>query len=298
MDDRQLWELIYATWSAIVERYDPVFDRYQEQKWQEPWSLGLLFAALNFEPDAISAARLAVRGPYTSDDAYRTRLAWLAERECLAEAVPGEYHLTARGRSEADEVLQAAYQAMTQADPLPGKESRRLSELLDRLVQACMQAPPPPDTWSIDLSYRLMPSRDLPLPYIEQAISCLNCYRDDAHLAAWRPSGISPTAMEALTLLWRAQASSLSALFERLANRGHAIAEYARALQELRQRGYLDGPDDAPQVTAAGREFRDQVEQDTDRYFYAPWSCLDEAARRELARLLGRLQGGLRRSES
>jgi len=294
MENRQLWELIYNTWTAIVDQYDPVFDRYREQNWLDSWSLGLLFAALTFEPDAISAASLAMRGPYTADDAYRSRLAALAEREYLAEAVPGQYRMTAHGRSESDEVIQAAYQVMVQADPLPAKESRRLGELLEVLVQACMHTPPPPDTWSIDLSYRLMPTRDMRLPYIEQAISCLNGYRDDAHLAAWRPTGISPTALESLTLLWRGQAASLSELFERLANRGNPMSEYTRALEELRQQGYLVGPDDAPRLTAAGQAFRQRVEEDTDHYFFAPWGCLDQAARQELYRLLTRLADGLK----
>ena len=38
---------------------------------------------------------------------------------------------------------------------------------------------------------------DPPLPYAEQALSCLAAYRDDAHLSAWRPSGLSAPALEA-----------------------------------------------------------------------------------------------------
>lgn len=294
MEDRRLWELIYTTWTAIVDLYDPVFDRYREQNWLDSWSLGLLFAALTFEPEAISAARLRVRNPFTSDDVYRTRLSTLAERGYLAEAEPGEYRLTSYGRSEADTVIQAAYQVMIQADPLPAKESRRLGDLLDILVRACMHTPSPPDTWSIDLGYRLMPARGMQLPTIEQAISCLNGYRDDAHLAAWQPTGISPTALECLTLLWRGQAAGLSELFERLANRGYPLSEYSRALEELCQLGYLAGPENAPKLTAEGLAFRQRVEEDTDRYFFAPWGCLDQVTRQELAGLLIRLADGLK----
>lgn len=144
--------------------------------------------------------------------------------------------------------------------------------------------------------YLRMPAASPPLPYIEQAISCLGAYRDDAHLAAWQPSGLSATALETLTFLWRGEADSLNALCERLTHRGHPSHVYAKTLAELRERGFIEGPDSAPHVTEAGQTFRDQVEADTDRYFFAPWACLDDAEKAELADLLTRLRDGLRES--
>lgn len=293
MELAQLWELTRQTWTAIIGVYDPVFDRYLERNWLEPWSLGLLLAALTFEPEAVTAARLSVRGPYTSDELYRARLADLAGRGYLAEAEPGAYRLSQQGRSELEAVIQDGYQAMTAADPLDWKDGQQLVDLLLRLVRACLATPPPLDPWSISLSYKLMPVAELRLPLIEQAITCLSSYRDDAHLAAWRPSGLSPTALESLTLLWREQAASLSELFERLAGRGQPLMEYSRAIEELRRRGYLSGPDDALRLTPAGHAFRQQVEQDTDRIFYAPWECLSAADRQRTATLLEKLQIGL-----
>ena len=138
-----------------------------------------------------------------------------------------------------------------------------------------------------------MPAPTPPLPYIEQAISCLAGYRDDAHLAAWQPSGLSATALETLTFLWRGEADSLDTVCERLAHRGHPRQVYAEAQAELRERGFIEGPDNAPRLAEAGRTFRDQVEADTDRYFFTPWACLNDAERAELADLLIRLRDGL-----
>jgi hypothetical protein len=293
MEAAQLWELTRQVWTAIIGVYDPVFDRYLERNWLEPWSLGLLLTTLTFEPEAATAARLSVRGPYTSDELYRTRLADLAGRGYLAEAEPGAYRLSQQGRSEMEAVIQDGYQAMTAADPLDWKDGQQLVDLLLRLVRDCLEVPPPPEPWSISLSYKQMPVAELRLPLIEQAITCLSSYRDDAHLAAWRPSGLSPTALESLTLVWREQAASLNELFERLASRGRPPAEYARAIEELRGCGYLSGPDNALRLTPAGHAFRQQVEQDTDRMFYAPWECLNTADRRRMAALLEQLQTGL-----
>ncbi|MDO9129213.1 MAG: hypothetical protein Q7U34_05035, partial [Anaerolineales bacterium] len=150
-----------------------------------------------------------------------------------------------------------------------------------------------PDTWSICLSYKLMPEPEPPLPDSEQAVSCLNGYRDDAHLAAWKPGGLDAPALETLTLLWRGEADSLDSVCEKLQRRGHPRQVYAAALAELRRRGFIEGPDPGSRLTRAGKSFRDNIEQDTDRYFFAAWSCLDEAEKDELADLVTRLRDGL-----
>ena len=55
----------------------------------------------------------------------------------------------------------------------------------------------------------------------------------------------------------------------------------------------LAGPDEALRLTEAGRVFRQQVEQETDRLFYAPWQCLEAADRSRMAALLEQLYTGL-----
>jgi hypothetical protein len=121
-------------------------------------------------------------------------------------------------------------------------------------------------------------------------------WRPTATTPTWPPSGLSATALETLTFLWRGEADSLDVLCERLAHRGHPRQMYAQALAELRERGLIEEPDSAPRVTEAGRSFRDQVEADTDRYFFAPWACLDDAEKAGLADLLPHLRDGLRES--
>ena len=291
MNDHTLWNLTLETLAAIRAHYEPVAGRIAAESGLDGW---VLLAALTFEPETTTPARLQVRMPYMAADPYLTRLIAAAEKGYLAEARPGEYRLTDVGRAETYRFIGEARAAMVQADPLPLADSERLSGLLDRLVQASLNTPSPPDIWCITLSHRLMPAASPPLPYIEQAISCLAAYRDDAHLAAWQPSSLSATALETLTFLWRGEADSLDALCEQLAHRGHLRQVYAQALAELRERGFIEGPDSAVQVTEAGQAFRDQVEADTDRYFCAPWACLDNGEKTELADLLTRLRDGLR----
>jgi hypothetical protein len=293
MDAQALWNLARQAWASLGPHFEPVFQRLAAESGLDLPTWGLLLAAATFEPETITSARLQVRGPYTAAEGYLSRLAAAASGGYLQEESPRAYRLTAAGRAGVQRLIEEVRAAMDEADPLPMADSQRLAGLLDRLVQASLNAPPPPDTWSIRLSHKLMPSPGPPLPYIEQAFSCLGGYRDDAHLAAWQPSGLSATALEALTFLWRGEADSLDALCERLVHRRHPRQAYAQALARLRDRGLVAGPDSGPQVTEAGQRFRDKVEAATDHYFFAPWVCLDEAEKAELAGLLTRLRDGL-----
>ena len=293
MNDHALWNLAREAWAAIGPHFTPTLERLSAESGLGLPAWGMLWAALTFEPETMTPAGLQVRGPYTAAQGYLTRLTSAAAKGHLTGVSPGEYRLTGTGRAEAQRSVEEVRAAMAGADPLPPREGGRLVHLLGRLVQASFETPPPPDTWSIGLCMKLMPPASPPLPYVEQAFSCLAAYRDDAHLAAWQPSGLSATALETLTFLWRGEADSLDAVCERLAHRGHPRQAYAGALAELRERGFVEGADDAPGVTQAGRRFRDRVEADTDGYFFAPWACLDEGQKTELADLLTRLRDGL-----
>lgn len=294
MYEHPLWNLAGEALADIRAHYEPAVERIITESGLDGWTWGLLLSAFTFEPESTTPARLQVRGPYTAVEAYLARLSAAAGRGYLAEASPGEYRLTDTGRAELERFIEEVRAAMSQADPLPQAAGARLAGLLDRLVQASLKALQPPEPRCIQLNYKLMPEAIPPLPYIEQAVSCLNAYRDDAHVAAWQPSGLSATALEFLTLLWRGEVDSLDAVCQRLANRGHAPQAYAEALAELRARGFIEGPEGAPHVIEAGRAFRDQVEANTDRYFFAPWSGLDDAEKAELADLLTRLRDGLK----
>ena len=247
-----------------------------------------------FEPDLTTPAHLLVRVPYTSAELYLSRLNTAAQAGYLEEVESGKYRLTSKGRSELNSFIDEARDAMSNADPLKLSDATRLAELLNILVQSCLDTNPPPDTWSIRLSYKLLPSSDPPMPYIEQEFSCLAAYRDDAHLAAWQQSGLSATALETLTLLWRGDADSLNSLVKELAYRGHSLWIYADSLAVLRESGFVIGDDAGLTITQTGKDFRQQVESDTDRNFFAPWASMAQSEKIELSELLIDMKNGLK----
>lgn len=297
-DNLLVWDLMREAWSALASFYRPVIEEACREANLNSRTWGLLLAVYTFEPDEVTPGHLMVRSPYTSTDIYLNRLESAAAQNLLEEVAPGKFRLTAKGRAKALDIANLGREAMAAIDPLPLEESLRLAEWLDRLVQASLNSPPPPDPWSIRLSVRLMPEKQPPMPFIEQAFSALEAYRDDSHLAAWQLTGLSATAFEALTLLWRGEANSLAELCKQLVYRGHTCQVYQHALEDLRERGFLNGTDDSPWLTGAGRVFRNQVEDDTNRFFFKPWNCLTGEEINELALLLANLKEGLARVEA
>ena len=296
MDDQGLWVLIREAWTALSPHYESAIECIIDESDLEGRVWGVLLAVLTIEPDLTTPAHLLVRIPYTAAELYLARLNSAAQAGYLEEVDPGKFRLSDKGRTELDRFISDARVAMSAANPLSATDSKRLAGLLDKLVQSCIETDPPPDTWSVRLSYKLMPSIDQSIPYIEQEFSCLSAYRDDAHLAAWQQSGLSATALETLTVIWRGDANSLNSIVMGVEYRGHSLWVYADALAVLRERGYISGDDDAVTITPTGKYFRERVEADTDRYFFAPWSCLTSSEKAELRSLLAKMREGLKSS--
>src|SRR5207244_3258065 len=138
-------------------------------------------------------------------------------------------------------------------------------------------------------SRRRAPAHAAPaLVRIAQYFNDFNAFRDDAHMAAWQPQQLDGYVWEPFALVCGGEADSAASLFEQLAYRGYSSSEYAAALETLTRRSWLApaATAGAYRVTADGRAARALVEQLTDSYFYAPWSCLPEAQIAELRALL------------
>jgi hypothetical protein len=294
MDNESLWNLTKEALKLIRSSYEPAVEPIILSSGLDARIWGILLAAQTFEPEYTSPAHLLVRGPYTSAEQYLTRLYAAVAKGYLEEISPGEFRLTERGKEGVNQFIWEARAMMEKIDPLNQEASKELTLLFERLVKGCLATPPPPNTWSIQLSYQLMPALEPSLPFIEQAISCLYAYRDDAHLAAWRHSNLSATAFEVLTCLWREEANSLDGLLDLLCYRGHSDEVYLDALAELRDRKFIAGGRSKLRVTPEGRGFRNQVEMDTDIYFYSPWSYLSSKEKDRMEGLLVRLWDGLK----
>lgn len=297
MQKEQIFPLARQTMLAIYPGIEPIFKEFAERLDIDKRVVGLLTTAITFDPQPVSASLLHKRSPYTNARFFLQGLEYARDHRLLEEIKQGEFVLSADVRQLTRDLLADIRKFIADADPLPEADSKRLGILLGRLVQAMVEQPPSPEYLSVKRSYAIMPAPEPPLPYIEQATSCLSAYRDDAHLAAWQPTGISAIALEALTFLWRGDADSLDSLSEKLPLRNHSKETYADALEELRKLDYIEGPDRTPTVTAKGKAFREKVEQDTDEIFYKPWFILSQAEIDEIGELLTRLREGFKANQ-
>ena len=293
MENLALWHLMRDAWRAINPHFEPAIQAVIDEAHLEPRAWGLLLATQNFGPEEVTPGHLLVRSPYTSAEYYLYQLKSITSAGYMAEVNPGKFRLTASGRQAVKRFIDRARFAMAQADPLPAADSSRLVDLLDKLVDSCLNHPAPPNPWSIQLSYQIIPGKNPPLPFIEQAFTCLDAYRDDAHLTAWRSSNLSATTFEALTVLWNSEATSLNGIVRKLARRGHDPKIYSAALSDLRHNGYVAGARTALRLTPAGQVYRDQVEAKTNEMFFQAWDVISDDQKIELEQLLTRLQDGL-----
>lgn len=296
MSTSDLWFLAQEAWEALGAGYGPVMARTaaKEAGFPEGAYFGWILPALGLDPDPISARQLAAWSPYTALALDESRLSASAQLGFLRDAGGGNYYLTDAGRTAAKRITSAAYAYMAPLQPVPASDLSRLGELLFRLVDACITAPEPPEKWHLQLSRRTDPGEAAPIvARIDQYLTDLNAYRNDASLSVWQPFGVSGATWEAFTCLWRGDARTLDELCDRLSFRGHPRADYAGALADLVAHGWVAATNDSYRLTDAGRVVREDAERAIDQCFLAPWACLETREAEELAVLLGGLRDGL-----
>lgn len=296
-----LWPLVWDTLQTLTAHYGPAID-HEAEKFGVPYGewYGWLMAAKIFEPEPVSAARLHVRAAYTNPDLLDRRLQSGVELGLLAPEGEGTYRLTQAGHEAVERLIAAAYGAVANLEPLPDAELDELLGLLRRLVYACLTAPEPPGKWCLRIARHYDPGgRAGRMPQLDQYLSDLVAYRDDAHLAAWQQvagplSGISGQAWETLTHVWTGAVSSLDELCARhCARRGYPCESYAAVLDDLEVRGWVISTHDVYELTESGRAVREAAEDTTNRYFFAPWACLSAVEMPRLRGLLNDVCGAL-----
>jgi DNA-binding PadR family transcriptional regulator len=291
-----LWSTALEAAQALGRHYSSAMDQTAAELKLSEW-VGWLLPALLFYPEPISATGLCLRSPYTSTRLYNARLAKAAKEGFLTPVAEtkNEYHLTELGRQAAERVIGAAYAKMTTLQPMPATNMERLARLLQRLVKSCLTTPEPPGKWCIIHSRRIDPGDDASVVVrIDQYLSDLAAFRDDAHLAAWQSHSIEGHIWEAFTYLWRREATTLDGLYHKLERRGYLQDEYKQSLENLVDRGWVKEEAGEYRVTPLGQEVRQAVEEATDRYFYRAWSCLSQEETEEFQTLLILMRDGLK----
>ncbi len=238
-----------------------------------------------FHPEPLTVEKFRVRAVYAAPGLSYAMLELLASEKWLDRR--GEnYHLTDAGQATLD--LLAERRTRILGDYLPLEEDRvtRLESLLRRVIDASLHADDPPGTWCIDHSRNRADDSASNVQKIIQYVSDFNSFRDDAHMAAYGGHGVAGHIWEAFTYVAGGKAADVEALFDAIAYRGFSREDWHAAYADLVARGWLTADGEMHTVTEAGQAVFDEVEAQTDAYFFAPWSVLSNDEYAEVVDLM------------
>jgi len=265
----------------------PLFEKhFTEQRFYAP-----TFMASNVSPKPISVELLSKRTPYGNPESYKKTLNDAAEAGYLEADGLGGYVVAEKGAKAIKESHTAFYGHINKVSQFPADKMAELTELLRKLVRSSAQVDFKTGRVAFDISHKGHPKVDAgSLAEVDQRLDDMRAFRDDAHIAAWTPTGINGQLWETLTFVWDGEENTADKLAERLIYRGYTTEDYAKALDELQELGWVESRDDGFSVTLVGKKVREDGEATTNRLYFAPWDILSESELARLGELLAELK--------
>jgi hypothetical protein len=289
----KFWPLIYS----IVQEFWTITEPHIQDaaiRNDLPFEL-YLYSELGL--DKFSIKDFQRRDPYSNSEQFERLFVRLNIKGWIEPMSDGSFRVTEKARETARFLIQAGDVQLSDFASMTDQDLKRLLALLKQIVMECCLAPEPPGKWAILKRFRVADEYYPPVMQIREYLMDLFAYRDDSHLSASRPyfndAGIVWLVLGAL---WKGDAFNAEQMAEKMAFRGHEVEEYDIAIQAAMQLGWVE-PGNRPDkfcLTADGTHLREQAEQDTNEYFYAPWSVLASQETEELYELLIRLYEGLK----
>ncbi len=246
----------------------PLFEkRFTEQRFYGP-----TFIATQVAPKPISVELLSKRTPYNNPIGIAKTLNNAVEAGYLRADSEGEYVVSEKGAKAIEEAHSAFYAHVNKVNKFPAEKMVRLASLLRRLVAACDEIEFKTGKTTFGISHGGHPKVDADsLAEVDQLLDDLAAFRDDAHIAARMPTGVSGQVWETLTFVWNGEENTAEKLAERLPFRNYEVDDYASALDKLQELGWIETGDDGFKVTAEGQSVRDEAEALTNSNYFLPW---------------------------
>jgi hypothetical protein len=290
-DEQKIFPLIGETTNSIYplagEIMGPLFEKhFTEQRFYPP-----TFMAYNLSPKPLSATLVHKRTPYTNPDEVENTLVDAANAGYLKPDGVSGYLVAEKGTTAIETVHKSFYSHINKINQFPEDKLKTLIALLSKLVDASLKTDFASGIISLETTQYGHPKVEAgTLAQVDQLLDDLNAFRDDAHIAAWTPVGLSGRTWEVLTFVWNGEANTAEKLVERLPFRNYSAEDYTASLDDLTQRGWIEPGAEGYTVTVQGKKIREDAEADTNANFLGPWKVLSDD---ELTRL-GELLTGLK----
>ena len=289
----KFWPLIY---SIVQEFWSITEPHIQDAAIRNDIPIELyLYSELGLERFSIKDFQR--RDPFSNPEQFERLFVRLNIKGWIEPMRDGSFLVTAKARETARFLVQAGDVQLSDFASMPDHDLKRLLVLLRQLVMESCVAPDPPAKWAILKRFRVADEHYPPIMQIREYLMDLFAYRDDSHLSASRPyfneAGIVWLVLGAL---WKGEAVNAGQMAEKMGFRGYEVEEYEIAIQAAMELGWVEQANrqDAFRLTEQGRQLREHAEQDTNEYFYAPWSVLTQEEITEFHELLKKLHDHLR----
>ena len=292
-----------SIWSALEDVYDilggygfAAMDKAATEMELTPdWSTWL-FAMWLFGSEPITTANFMRIFPYGLAQYNEERFASAVQHGYLISDGKNGYIPTELGMKAAHKVWRAAGNSLAPLKPMPEAQMEKAFDYLARIGEAALSAPEPPSHYFMSHkreNYKLFPIL-YPLERFIVLFGELSAYRDDMYVASWGAHGVEGHAWEVLDLLSNSDSMIFADLHSKLSRRGVVEEVPTGDVRELIGCGWAEESSGVVKATEAGKQVRAEVEAETERLFFAPWSCLNESELEELASLSTQLRDGLK----
>ena len=291
-----------SIWSALEDVYDMLggygfaaMDKAAtEMELNADWSTWL-FAIWLFGSEPITTANFMRIFPYGLARLNEERFVSAVQHGYLVSDGKNGYPPTEFGMKAAHKVWRAAGDSIAGVSPMPEAQMDKIFDYLARIGEAALSAPEPPSHYFMTHKRENYQRYEVlyPLERFVVFFGELSAYRDDMYVATWSAHGVEGHAWEMLDFISNNGATTFEDLHAKLSRRGVTEEVHAGDVKELVRRGWAEESSGVVKATEAGKQVRAEVEAETERLFFAPWSCLNESELEELASLAVRLRDGL-----
>ena len=284
----KFWPLMYATVREIWAITEPHIED-AALKNDVPMEL-YLYSELGLEH--FSVEDFQKRDPFTNPEQFKTMFARFEIKDWIFPLQDQSYQVSLKAQEAVRDIVRAGDAQLARFELTTDDGLIRLLLLLKQLTIANMDAQEPPDKWAIIHRFHAADERDSVMAQIRESLMDLFAYRDDSHLSAARPHfGGAGILWDVLGAIADGSAVNANQMAERMSLRGYEEGDYEVAIQAAVKIGWVESSD-APnswRPTIKGQELREEVERQTDEYFYRPWSVLARKELDELHSLLTKL---------
>jgi len=300
MNLKSIWSVLEESFDILGDYGYPAMDKAAEEFALESGYFTWIAAIWLFGAETFTTADYLRMFPYGLPRVNEERFASAAQKGYLVSDGNGGYARSEKGLDVARKIWRAAGDSLASLKPISDEREQKLLGYLERLVEASLATSEPPPHFYISHkheNYGRYGTECLLEDFVVR-FGALSGYRDDAHIATWHAHGVEGHAWEILTYLWHSDsAASIETLLEKVGYRKIPIEIYGRDLLEFEKRGWVEEKGREYQLAAEGKRIRDEAEALTDKYFFAPWSCLSEEELEDLSNLAMQLGDGLKNSK-